>query len=153
MVYFVVYSRFVRILYKKVIQYKLLSWLHNGKMKEYEEIKRNNPEFVEYVEKKHKKDLTIIFSFWVLSLIIIRLIYILYKPALQNLLYIYALLGSFSWAVGAIKTPKSIVPLSMARVGYSKPLADEFLKTSKEVSIGIWLILLSIIIQIWLYYK
>ena len=72
----------------------------------------------------------------------------MYKPALQNLSYIYALLGSFFWAAGALKNPKSIVPLSMARISYSKPLADEFLRTSKEVSIGIWLIILSILMQI-----
>ncbi len=122
-------------------------------MEEYEEIKKNNPEFVEYVERKYKNSLVIIVISWIFSLIIMFSIYFLYKPALQNLSYIYALLGSFFWAAGSLKNPKSIVPLSMARVGYSKPLADEFLRTSKEVSIGIVLILLSLLMQITLLYK
>ena len=121
------------------------------KMKdEYEDIKKNVPEFVKYVEDKYKKNLIIIILVWSFSGVLLLFTYLLYKPTLQNLSYIYLTFGSYFWAIGSLKTPRSIIPLSMARVGYSKPLAEEFLRTSKEVSIGIWLILLSIIIQIWL---
>jgi len=75
------------------------------------------------------------------------LIWVSAKSSLQILAILYSLIGSFFWAIGTIKTPKYIIPLSMARIGYSKPLANEYLKTSKEVSIGIWLIVLSIFMQ------
>ena len=114
---------------------------------EYEEIRKKVPDFVNYVENGYKHNLNIIYASWIFSLILFVLIWVSAKSSLQILAILYSLIGSFFWAIGTIKTPKYIIPLSMARIGYSKPLANEYLKTSKEVSIGIWLIVLSIFMQ------
>ena len=120
---------------------------------EYEELRKKLPDFVDYIEKKYKNDLLIVGVVWVVSLaiVILAMSFLKLKSQIQLLAILYSLIGSTFWAIGAFKTPRLIVPLSVSRIGYNKSVADEYLKTSKEVGIGIFLILLSILMQVYLF--
>lgn len=113
---------------------------------DYPEIKKNVPEFVKYVEHKFIRNL-------IISLIICFIIALIgfcirnkYPDIVPAGSIFLGIIGALIWGFGSLRTSRRIIVLSMARIGYSKSLADDFLDSNLLTFIGVFMVILSLII-------
>lgn len=115
--------------------------------KEFDDIKKKCPGFVKYVGDKVEEDTIVVCLVWVITIIIFVFFIRFLREFLPHLGIAYGIIGAYFLARGFLKSYKLIVCLSMARIGYSKPLANEYLKDRKNVAYGIMLVIFSLLIQ------
>lgn len=115
--------------------------------KEFEEISEpTRTEITSFVEKQEKEWGWIFLVFLVGSVIVAFLSSFL-KGGLALTSLLYSFVGAFFISISVIRRKKEVVVLSMARVGYSKPLAHDLVRSSYLNAIGLILIMLSAIMQ------
>lgn len=115
--------------------------------KEFNQVKNDVPDFVSYVKKEYE-DIVFRFLRIFLLILLINIDLIFFFPRyISSVSYIFALIGAYFVSIGAIKTVPQVVVLSMARIGYSKPLAHDLMRNSYLVAKGVLFVIFSLILQ------
>ena len=114
---------------------------------DFEKINSELPEFVEYVKKEEGKNSKWLIIRIFLVLVTWAIILIFFKSYIIYLGLMFSMIGATLLARGSIRPFKSIVCLSVPRFDYHKALADELLTSNRNTSLGLFLIVISILIE------
>ncbi|NPE26699.1 hypothetical protein HNV12_01705 [Methanococcoides sp. SA1] len=115
---------------------------------EWDDVSKKFPEFINYVEDE-VYILKLKLYIWICLLLMILSISILFGKSFCTLMsIIYTIGGACFISMGTIKNIKEVVLLSVARWGYSKPLAKEFSKNGYCNAVGLIMIVLSAVLQV-----
>lgn len=113
----------------------------------YSDIKTKFPDFVTHVDNLNKKIFSKVIILSIIFVICAIATFFIFPSLLFILSITYSLFGALFVAMGATKSTKEVVLLSVARWGYNEDLAKEFCNNGYHNAIGLVLIVISAVIQ------